>query len=804
MAQASEVQASQQQTFDVNGEWVLYWMSTAMRCDENPALDVASTLARELDLPLLVYQGLSQRYDYASDRLHTFILQGVQDVQQEMRRRGIAYVFHLERPGHESDHLRQLVQRSAATVTEDMPTHAPRKFLKALLRKTSQPIIAVDTACVVAPMLVGKSYDRAFAYRNKTRKLYQARLTRPWPSVNYAANRTVDTSQLDIESTVVADAEISEWVAQCEIDHCIAPVSDTQGGTVAGYERWEEFKQNGLRHYAKRRNNALVDGVSRMSAYLHFGMVSPMRIAREAANFDHDGAEKYLDELLIWRELAYCFCHFREDHDQWTALPEWAQATLEDHRSDDRKHVYTWEQLARAQTNDTFWNAAQKSLLMQGELHNNVRMTWGKAILNWTRDPKRALQWIVDLNHRYALDGRDPASYGGILWCLGQFDRPFSPEQPIFGTVRTRPTAIHAQRLDPQEYSQHTSTPRFHPVPRVAVIGAGLSGCIAARTLSDHGLPVQVFEKSRGVSGRMSTRRTDAGSFDHGAQYFTARDERFRRYVDAWIDQGTVAQWHGEVVAFDCAGEPTETSTQQRFCGVPGMNSIGKHIAADLDVKTETRIQGIHRTGDRYLLIDDEGEQRGEFDRVVVAIPPAQAAEILADFTALETKLKQVQMNPCWATLCRLSKPLPVNWVGAFVNLEKNPLRWIGRNQTKPGRDESIEHLVLHAEPAWSRENIESEPETVATSMLTVFWEVTGLEPLKPEILFAHRWRYSIPDQPIDHRCLASEDHTLVACGDWAGGPRVEGAFLSGCAAAGRIFGTLPQSDAAAEQLELF
>ncbi|MFN9960373.1 MAG: deoxyribodipyrimidine photolyase, partial [bacterium] len=132
-------------------------------------------------------------------------------------------------------------------------------------------------------------------------------------------------------------------------------------------------------------------------------------------------AEKFLDELLIWRELAYSFCFYRPDHHRWSALPEWAQATLQRHAQDPRPRVYTWEELARSQTSDELWNAAQRSLFLHGELHNNVRMTWGKALLQWASCPKEAFRIMEDLNHRYALDGRDPSSYGGMLWCLGQF-----------------------------------------------------------------------------------------------------------------------------------------------------------------------------------------------------------------------------------------------------------------------------------------------------------------------------------------------------------------------------------------------
>ena len=150
-------------------------------------------------------------------------------------------------------------------------------------------------------------------------------------------------------------------------------------------------------------------------------------IAREASESRTQGADKFLDELLIWRELAYAFCFYRQDHESLSAVPAWARDTLDEHKRDPRPALHSWETLARGRTGDKLWDAAQRSLLMHGELHNNVRMTWGKALLNWTPDAQSALAMMIDLNHRYALDGRDPASYGGILWCLGQFDRPFPP-----------------------------------------------------------------------------------------------------------------------------------------------------------------------------------------------------------------------------------------------------------------------------------------------------------------------------------------------------------------------------------------
>ena len=794
-----------------SGEFVLYWMRTAVRSQENPALDVAILIADKLRLPLLVYHAISQHYRYASDRHHTFMLQGARDVQDQFAKADISYAFHLATGNDSRSHLVTLGQKSAVIVTEEMPVDPPRRFLDALKSQTDTPIFCVDTACVVPMQLLKKSYTRAFQYRNATKRYYEERLTRAWPAVDVRP-KAFDLNSLPFDPLNLQTANLSELISKCEIDHAVGPVTDTVGGSLAGYQRWDRFLEKGMSGYAKRRNNALIDGVSRMSGYLHYGMVSPMRLAREAAAIDNAGSEKYLDEILIWRELAYSFCFHRGKFEPWSAIPEWAQQTLQAHAGDARDSVYSWEELARAKTDDAFWNAAQVSLLRQGELHNNVRMTWGKAILNWTQSPKRALQFMIDLNHRYALDGRDPASYGGLLWCLGQFDRPFEPEQNIFGTVRPRSTSDHAKRLDTAAYLEKVATPRFDPVHKVAVIGAGISGLFAARTLADHGIEVKVFDKGRGVGGRMSTRRVDGKPcFDHGAQYFTARDPRFQRYVDSWVEQGVVAKWPDvvadpsqKIVVFKDGKRTEKEDTNGRFVGVPGMSSVCKYLANGLEVQTSTRVEKIESDarGDLIKLTDDEGNNLGEFDSVIVSAPAKQAAVLLANFPELAKPISKIKMQPCWAVMASFEEPLGSDWAGAFVH--ESIVTWAARNSTKPQRPTDAEHLLLHAGHEWTAENWERDQSEVAKEVLAAFWESSALPNQTPTYLQAHRWQYAIPSDPSQERCFFDSDAMIAACGDWAGGPRVEGAFLSGMAAAGRLLSSLqPKKDLASDQLKL-
>jgi hypothetical protein len=800
----------------------------AIRTDENPALNVAIHFANRLGLPLLVYQGLSERYPFASDRHHAFILQGARDVQRVLADKNIAYVLHVERPGNRGPHLKTLAQRAAVVVSEDMPTEPLRSWTARLRRVIRCSLFAVDTACVVPMQLVGKSYERAFAFRNATKRLYAERVSvgpdDPQPKIDSPTSFDLPFEPVDLLSS-----DIASIVGQCDIDHSIGPVPHTPGGFVAGYQRWQDFKETGLSTYDRRRNNALIDGVSRMSPYLHYGMVAPTRIAREAAAEHSKGAEKFLDELLIWRELAYVFCHYRRDHGRITAIPNWARETLREHGSDPRESL-SWETTSRGRTGDSIWDSAQRSLLIHGELHNNVRMTWGKAVLGWTPDAKQALARLIDLNHRYALDGRDPASYGGILWCLGQFDRPFSPSQPVFGTVRTRSTQQHARRLDPMAYRRKVTRPLWEPTPKVAVIGAGISGLICARTLADHGCEVCIFEKSRGVGGRMSTRRVgDTLSFDHGAQYFTVRDGRFKRYVQSWVDDGLVRPWNGRIVVIEKGVIKADKTGDKRYVAVPGMSSLGKHIASDLSVQLETRVAPPSRSDGKWSLTNDDGVELGQFDVVVVAVPSHQAASLLVAVPQLAELSSSVKMNGCWALMLAFEESLSVGFDGAFVH--ESPLSWIANNDSKPGRGGRDKTWVVHARPEWTEAHIDESPEQVGQWLLDEFWTAVGRRRVEPMHLDTRRWRYAIPDLPVGvggrsrhetgghgslggitttvtERCLFDHRQSIGVCGDWCAGARVEGAFLSGIAIAGRILGRLnatttpaPQRD---QQLALF
>jgi deoxyribodipyrimidine photo-lyase len=163
-------------------------------------------------------------------------------------------------------------------------------------------------------------------------------------------------------------------------------------------------------------------------------------------------AERFLDELVTWRELGFNFTSKRDDYDLFESLPAWAQQTLEAHQTDDREHIYDGSEFELARTHDPLWNAAQRQLVIDGRIHNYLRMLWGKKILEWSATPREALATMIELNNKYALDGRDPSSYSGIFWVLGRYDRPWHPQRPVFGSVRYMSSANTARKMRVKQY----------------------------------------------------------------------------------------------------------------------------------------------------------------------------------------------------------------------------------------------------------------------------------------------------------------------------------------------------------------
>lgn len=328
---------------------------------------------------------------------------------------------------------------------------------------------------------------------------------------------------------------------------------------------------------------------------------------------------------------------------------------------------------------------------------------------------------------------------------------------------------------------------RFHMTSgnsTVAIIGAGIAGLMCARELATAGFKVTVFDKGRSPGGRTATRRTAPDlEFDHGAQYFTARDPLFQKVTADWVQRGIVAEWQGRIVRLE-AGVATETTPLPRYVGTPGMSAIAADLASGLHVHSGIQVVRIHRDSAGWNLITATQDVHGPFQSLVVTLPSPQAAALLNDhpFGALAAA---IPMTPCWAVMVAFDSKLEVPWDAAFVH--GSPLSWVARNSSKPGRNQQHDAWVLHATSEWSAKNLEQSPETSASKLLAAFSALTDARLPAHCFLQAHRWRYSLGSDPAERKALADHESRLVVCGDWLSGGRVEGAFLSGIEAARRI-----------------
>jgi len=311
---------------------------------------------------------------------------------------------------------------------------------------------------------------------------------------------------------------------------------------------------------------------------------------------------------------------------------------------------------------------------------------------------------------------------------------------------------------------------------RIAVVGAGISGLAAAARLAESGQRVVVLDKGRGPGGRATTRRRAGHQFDHGAQYFTTRDPRFARRVASWRESGLVAEWRPRLATI---GSSVEPSSVERLVGVPGMDALAKSLASSLDVKSRVRAESLERTGAGWLVRDASGELLAEADGVVIAIPPAQAKDLIPPGEPLADRVDPLRLAPCWAVLAAFDGPVEVGFDAAFVNA--GPLRWIADDSSKPGRPMGAA-WVLHASPEWSVRNSELPRERIATELLAALDDAAGMRFPEPAYVEAHRWRFAIPSDTASSAGPSWDSSSrLGVCGDWCHNEgRLEGAWVSG------------------------
>ncbi|MBC7896048.1 MAG: deoxyribodipyrimidine photo-lyase, partial [Cytophagaceae bacterium] len=420
------------------GRYVLYWMQSTHRLHENWALRFAILQADRLNKPLLIHQGLDPTYEHANDRIHSFILHNARELTARAAELGLTYRFVLR---HRRDDDRRVVDQLAAdaamVVTDLYPTAGIAERSRRFAERAPCRIVAVESFAIIPSGIFEKEEYAARTIRPKLLPLLPHALQEvedrpqrvPFPDAWLAglAGTPLDLARCDIGSEV----------ARCEIDHAVRPV-DMVSGYTAARSRLNAFCADALATYGKRRADPNDEvGSSRLSPYLHFGQIPAAEVARAALASGHGAqADAFIGELVVWRELALNFCLRNPRYATLDALPAWVHKTMGEHAADPRDATYSLAEFEGAATHEPLWNAAQREIVASGLMHNVVRMLWGKHVIQWAPTYGDALRWLVHLNNKYGLDGRDPCSFAGIQWCFGKFDRPFYT-RPVLGVIRT-------------------------------------------------------------------------------------------------------------------------------------------------------------------------------------------------------------------------------------------------------------------------------------------------------------------------------------------------------------------------------
>ena len=407
---------------------IIYWMSRDQRVNDNWALLHAQNLALQMNVPLAVLFCLVPEFLGATIRQYVFMLKGLKEVEQNLKKLDIA--FHLIKGQPEKELVKFIKRYRIGTLVTDFdPLKIKKTWKRNVAKAIDIPFYEIDTHNVV-PCWVASSKQEFGAYtlRPKMKRLLPLFLEEFPKLKRHHVSWGPPPSEIDWDAVL----------RRLRVDRTVAEVDWIIPGEKAAKKVLKHFTKNKLRHYGDIRNDPNQDGQSDLSPYVHFGQIAPQRIALEVkkSNAPEKMKEAFLEELIVRRELSDNFCFYNAHYDQFDAFPQWAQKTLCMHRSDKRTHLYALEELEKGETHDPLWNAAQMEMAIKGKMHGYMRMYWGKKILEWTHSPEEALKIAIHLNDKYELDGRDPNGYTGIAWCIGgTHDRAWG-DRPVFGKIR--------------------------------------------------------------------------------------------------------------------------------------------------------------------------------------------------------------------------------------------------------------------------------------------------------------------------------------------------------------------------------
>ena len=433
---------------------VVYWMSRDQRVNDNWALLHALALASERKRKVMVVFALTGEFPGAYLRHYDFMLRGLMEVEKRLCEKNIDFRLLTGRPPETlGQFLAQI--RAGALVGDFDPLRIKKLWKKELLARISIPFYEVDAHNIIPCFHAsGKQEFAAYTFRPKVRRQFDE-FIEEFPGVQALPDKGRAVLATDWN-------KVMEWTSS-NVDPGAGRLDQPLPGENAAGRMLEIFINENISRYHKERNDPNSGVVSNLSPYLHFGHISAQAVAIEILKkFPADpGAEAFLEELVVRRELSDNFCHYNPHYDSFEGFPDWAQKTLNLHRRDEREFIYTGEQFETARTHDPLWNAAQLEMVNTGKMHGYMRMYWAKKILEWSAAPEDALGTAIYLNDKYELDGRDPNGYTGCAWSIGGVhDRAWAGRQ-VYGKIRYMNERGAQRKFDTRRYIENNSLNPF-------------------------------------------------------------------------------------------------------------------------------------------------------------------------------------------------------------------------------------------------------------------------------------------------------------------------------------------------------
>ncbi len=409
-----------------SGQYVIYWMQASQRIKWNHALNYSIKLANKYKKPLIIFFGLTDNFPEANLRHYNFMLQGLIKLSKTFEKQGLQFIIQLVSP---EKGIKELAKQACFVVVDRGYLKIQKLWRKNVAENINCPLIQIESDVVVP---VEKASEKEeFAARTIRPKITK-KINDYFQPIHFEKLQ-IDSFKKIFKSIDISD--IKKLYSNMKLDKTVSPVDNFTGGEQNAEILLKDFLKNKIDNYPEYKNDPNKNFTSNLSPYLHFGQISPLYITNEVNKRDSIGSSTFLEELIVRRELSINFVFYNPNYDSFNGLPEWSKNSLKKHQSDKREYVYELNDFEKAETHDSYWNAAQKQMIKTGKMHGYMRMYWGKKIIEWTKNPQDAYKIALYLNNKYELDGRDPNGYTGVAWCFGKHDRPWS-NRLIFGNIR--------------------------------------------------------------------------------------------------------------------------------------------------------------------------------------------------------------------------------------------------------------------------------------------------------------------------------------------------------------------------------